>query len=479
MSAPSELSRLRPSTMAKTESIYGAAGAGSSSRKILPIEETPSIVVDASLGREINIEATRIKTSEKLITFFTDNILQADLECQTTRGKTDLQGSQAPRGFQAAHYSLDPNLLDDSLDRIEERVISVGVTPKKSAPFLRARLRDFNTPEKKLLDSQHTDKTFVHTFIRERILSREAASAIAGTHYEKRRNATFENPDESNQFDCLLEAYIRPISDDLKKRNANKEIDAEEATRRLVGHMLQFYRESIANLQKRLGLLKEFHALETRIIAFENSYGPNDDITFDLLQTYLGDVKQLLELKRDFLSKQTGVHCWRDVRERRSDFYHLNRLVNYLPETSQADLIQRYKGFRPYLQTPALEEISAHLLHYQLCLTEAQAQQQETLLFENAAAIDNLRALIFGINDRGSRRPPSPEELHSQVLDMLKFSPIKSHPRKRHEREAEDETAMPTSKARRTIKFQDSPFHPPLQDLTNKFTFEFPASKLF
>ena len=125
MSAPSELSRLRPSTETKTaasRAAYGAAGAGSSGRKILPLEETPSIAVDTSLGRAINIEATKIKASERIIAFFTDGKIQEVLEFQTARGKTDLQGSQAPRGFQAAHHSLEPHLLDNSLDTVEERV---------------------------------------------------------------------------------------------------------------------------------------------------------------------------------------------------------------------------------------------------------------------------------------------------------------------------------------------------------------------
>jgi len=433
MTASLELPRLRPSTDAKAVASHEAfmvAGGGKSSRQILPLTETPSIVVDASLGRAINIEATQIKTSERIFTFYTDGKIQEVMGYQTWRGKTVLQGSQAPIGYQAAHHSLEPSLFDNSVEMIEKRIITSGVTPQKSGPYLKKRL-DITSPEIKLLDSQHTDEDFVHAFIFERLPPRGAASAIAGTHFEKRRNATFENPDESNQFDCLLEKHIRPISTDLQKRRANKEISAKEATRLLVESKLKFYRESISNLQKCLDKLQEFHTLEKRLIAFENAYGPKVDVSLDLLQPYLNDVKRLLEIKEDFLAKQTGVHRWHDVMARRRDYYHLKHLVNYAPETLPSDLIKLYKEIRPSLITPTIEDISPHLYHYQLFLIEAQAQQREALFFESTEAINNLDTLIFGINDSGSRRAPSFDELSKQVFDMLKVSPIKTLKRKR------------------------------------------------
>lgn len=102
-------------------------------RKILPIELTPSIV-------EIDSEASSVKEDLRLLVYYINALIETTLKTPLHRAKTDAQGSQAPKGRQAAHSSLAPNTQDDFTPELIKRVEEYGVTPVKSKPFLRSRI---------------------------------------------------------------------------------------------------------------------------------------------------------------------------------------------------------------------------------------------------------------------------------------------------------------------------------------------------
>ncbi len=376
-------------------------------RTILKPGTTPSVVV-TNKNRELDPNISKIKAELRIHFYFINAIIEAIHNIPLNRTKTALQGTSAPKGCQAAHASLAPNTKDSHTTNIIQRVIEVGVTPTKTEPFLRQRI-NLSTPEKQTLNANHKDENFVSQFITKRLPKDGFHSILTGTQYHWNCNATFENPDESNQYDSRLEKTIAPILKELQQLRLDGTNTPEESTEKLVAWLIKYYDESIANIQKQIALLEQTASSLDKMHIFEQKHLNDKELPSEEFDTYLKEVAIFLETHRALMEKKAGCPTCRDLKDIRNDFSSLEKLIS---SSNPADY---YLNNRRHLikQEPFCAE--GHLEKFNLYLLEAKTQKAAVEVFTEACTIQGLKTSIFGVYENGIRRTPTDAELKSQV----------------------------------------------------------------
>src|SRR5271155_2966735 len=132
------LSPFRDSTLAKHAESYAQPFNGQG-RKILPKGETPSITA-TSTDRKIDPVVSGVKAELRVHTYYINAQLEIMHNTSLSRGKTNKQGTSAPKGWQAGHACLTPETCDTHTTQTIQRIVKNGLTPTKSGPFLEHRI---------------------------------------------------------------------------------------------------------------------------------------------------------------------------------------------------------------------------------------------------------------------------------------------------------------------------------------------------
>ncbi|MBS0652119.1 MAG: hypothetical protein JSR39_01185 [Verrucomicrobia bacterium] len=401
-------------------------------RTILPLTDSPSLTVESQDRRTIDPEKSAIKSHLRVQNYWIDAVIEKVVNTQFSRGRTHLQGSQAPQGWQAAHFSLAPHTVDDLTENVIESVVDKGLTPSRSKPFLCARI-DLTSPDGKVLQANHSDPVFVRDFILSKLPSGAEDSSLYGTRLSLSRNATFENPDESNQFDTLLEKAVKPLLKRLQAERSSGEIDEDASTEQLVEWLIRYYETSIANNKQRLDQLGTFFALQCRLSQFEDLYSLAAEIPPEKLQEYIAAAQELLDCKVSLLTQLAGTSRCHGIREARKDYYYLTGLVRASNHGAAHASLETlfFKNVRHFMTRT---EISAEKLmqKYEFFVEEATAQLDGIRVYSDPCTIPGLKTALFGVCVEGVRIEPTETQLREQIFSIFKIAtPYKSKCRSR------------------------------------------------
>lgn len=412
-----------------SEPLLPAVTSSSSSRRtILPLHKTPSLLVNKSGAFDSDTSAA--KTAERIATFCVDRVVQAVLGCQQTRGKTVLQGAQAPSGYQAAHASLQPTLEDDFTTQVIDKILINGVTPTKTEPWLRSRL-GLSSAEIQDLHKNHSDPGHVLGVFFKNLSVTAQRSTISGTYYEKRRNATYSNPTESNQLDTALERYLAPYMPHILQNTDGKSPAdfARNATKQLTELMNTFYTDSTNNLRTRIEDIETFCFLQSALYEYEQSFAKDAKTIPLYIEEYIKVAQELLNLKRKLTKSEVGAPAYSQIQTAGIDY---KKLTSFVRAATDANDIRDLP-----LNSPPKTEVNEHLTHYRLLLAEAETQLQEIEVYNQDSSIESLFISTFGIADTVySRRAPTDKELQAQVFELMKQTSPQKQPRTSNSRPA-------------------------------------------
>lgn len=169
-------------------------------RTVLPIHATATITGKPATQEEADERAAH-KAVRRVVEYHRSRTVQETLQFQTTRGPTRFQGARETDGDHASHISLAPGEVDDLLARVTCKVASIGITPKKTEPYLKAK-RILPQAQQAVRDHPNSpDK--IKRLLMSFLSPHKRKSVKAGTHLDLDANATIGNPKEANGFDCL------------------------------------------------------------------------------------------------------------------------------------------------------------------------------------------------------------------------------------------------------------------------------------
>jgi hypothetical protein len=387
-------------------------------RKILPEDVTASVKA-TSTSRKVDGAISALKAVLRIHTYFINAWIEITYQTPLNRGKTALQGTRASKGYQAAHASLAPNTRDDFTLKVMNRVVEVGVTPTKTGPFLEQRL-SLSSSELKQLSEGHQDENFVSTFILNRLPEDGEHSVLSGTRYSWNCNATFENPDESNQYDTRLEKSIAPFLKGLQELRIAGKDKPEDSTEKLVTWLVDYYKQSVCNLKNKIENLKEASVLFDEMRAFE-LYPTEEDFA-----AYLENVEAFLKCYDALQEKKVGCPSCKDLKFMRPDWSFLRKL------NSSENPTEFYLKNGRHLSKEMTFSFDEHLEKFDLYLQEAEAQMDGIEAFTDPCTIPHLSTALFGVVENGVRRAPTEEEFKEQIFALSSpATPVKAKVAKR------------------------------------------------
>ncbi len=427
-------------------------------RKILPIELTPSLIIEDHSTSQINPEISGIKQELRLTTYYITALIEKILETPFTRTKTDLQGSQAKKGWQAAHASFAPHTNDDFTHQLIDKIEKNGVTPTKTKPYLKHRL-GIHSPEAKILSEKREETNFVKDFVLSRLPSGGEFSSLASTRYYWLNNSTFESPDEANQYDSHLEKKVIPLLKGLQMLRLQgkalitnlsspllqipqqfiddgtvslKTLDttqtlicgtlsAEDSVAWLATWLHNYYTQSIQHLKFQLEQIENATDAFQKMRSFELSHLESDVIPLDAFQAYLDEVNQFL-ISYDLLNtKKSGCPSCHAFTTIRNDFRFLKKLQvqHKTLNLPIENILSFYMKNRRHLKTEMTFDKKNFIEKYTFYLEEATAQKTQTELFLDPCVIPNLSKSLFGIMDDRQRRAPTDDELRFQIFQLF------------------------------------------------------------
>ncbi len=92
---------------------------------------------------------------------------------------------------------------------------------------------------------------------------------LSDSRYHWNCNATFENPDESNEFDSHLEKEISKYQETLQIDRLKGAETAESSTEKVVAWLMNYYQNSTVNLKQKQIYLAETASLFESMRTFE------------------------------------------------------------------------------------------------------------------------------------------------------------------------------------------------------------------
>ena len=314
-----------------------------------------------------------------------------------------------------------PNTQDRLLDEVVSSLVqNQTVTPKRSGPYLRQRV-NFTSPDFRNLQTILQDGQAVRKAIVEKLPEKGETSSLAGTVFEKNCNATFDNPDKSNQFDCILEKEISFFLEELQGQRMTGKLDANQSTVRLVRWLEGFYEESIQNNQIYLEKIDALFAAHFELAAIEESYRSTRNISNREMQSYLNAAEIFLDIKKELTALPLrGTNRPSGIKNIRSDCQQLKSLVRKNHKSKQYTQKDWVDYFEKREQLPveiAREEMKSK---YHLFIQEAEAQKAGIQDYLEPQGIEELMPLFFGVMRNGKITDPTEEELRDQVFEMLK-----------------------------------------------------------
>ena len=389
-------------------------------REILPIEKTPSLICTDWEDYKIDSDRSFMKSLMRVEEYWLKAFIEGFIKTPFSRGTTCLQGAQARGKFQAAHFSLMPNAEDRLLDEVVSSLVQKQmVTPKRTGPYLRHRA-NFSSPDFRNLQFHLKDPRTVREIIVERLPERGESSCLAGTVFENHCNATFDNPDRSNEFDSILETEISGFLKNLQRQRIAGELDANESTAQLVRWLAEFYQESVKNnliCLERINALCQSHFA---LMAIEESYQLTGQIAMPDIRAYLQAAVEFLDAEKKLnRSSMRGTARLGQIQQMRSYCKALKTLIQEHQKSGQCTKKNWIECFEGKNELPVKIDPDEMKRQYAFFIQEAKAQEAGIQDYFGPEGIQNLIVLFFGVMKDGNRFPPTEEELREQVFGML------------------------------------------------------------
>lgn len=390
-----------------------------SSRKILPFGQTPSLKASDYTTPSIDKQITETKVYHRLMVEYVSATIESVFETILKRSKTTFQGSHASKGWQAGHGALAPATQDNFTENVIQKIEKEGITPTKSGPFLQNRI-GLTEEEQKILHKYHKDENFVRALVISRLPIGGNVSSLAGTRFDWNRNATFDNPDESNKYDTHLEAKVSTLREQLQQQRREGKLNVETSMQKLVSWFLEFYTTSVKNLTEKLEFIKKIKECSQKMSTFEKTHQTAVTFNTEEFKEYIENAADFLNLTRTLLEEKIGSPLCKEFKTLRNEetLILFSQLV-YLskqPTTTGNFLWDQYLKAREFLSDPI--DFDLLIKKYELYQEEATVQQETVQAFADPCIIPNLSKWVFGVMKEGKRQAPSPFELRKQVFEL-------------------------------------------------------------
>lgn len=186
--------------------------------------------------------------------FYMTAIVYHNENCEVSLDKTISQiGKSSCEHCSAAHHAILPRLKDNFFpllrDRFKANPADTSVIEKMSRLGIQIGvLTQMRSPSQ--IDQFFQD--FMETQ-RDRLIHKKS-------HMQYRLDSTIVMPKQVNEYDCIIEAKMRPLAANLIQAVSNG-LDPYEATHQFVHLMHEFYQQSFASTTKVMSLLKERNLL--------------------------------------------------------------------------------------------------------------------------------------------------------------------------------------------------------------------------
>ncbi len=406
-------------------------------RKTLSPSSTPTLIRTPTHDcYTVNLDITRMKVIQRIWNTHSRMQVASTYTCTTWRGTTKFNGSVAHCDCQAAHSSLAPTLYDDKLNLATTQILENGFDNLSpiSKKYIVHRF-ELDSPEKDLLSDPNEAKSLFPQHLK-KLSIRQKKGSFVDTETEKKRNATFENPTSSNRLDCHLEYHLRPLEDLLAEACRKQEKTPAACTQELIEKHIQLLEEAIANIKVRQEEFELFLKSYEELNHIISEISPLDATTISREQAeeFIKKTRNFLEAKGRLLKPLSGAP-------------HLNEFVNFfLAKTPYYILREISKDFESLLLPVFLQNLFVKLLLIHMgpitqdidCkradisnrLLEAETQLDE--LNKSKENLPHLDKLFFGvIDENGTRRTPSKEQIADQLIEASHSTANKTHPKKR------------------------------------------------
>lgn len=426
-------------------------------RRVLPIEVTGSLH-RSSEKRVVDREITRVKTEYRFLTYFVDATAEKVHNSCFSRGRTSLQGATAPKGWQAGHGCFAPATKDNCILNTVEYAIENGLTPTKTKPFLTARL-NLGSEEISALEENFDDVEYVKKFVADRLPPNGLVSIFSTTRYEEKKNATFANPTESNEYDSDLEREIAPFLQELQASRFDETV--EESMEKLVAWLEEHYTQSIVNITHQIENIQLLGALMQEMRNFEKANLQTKQLDGEEFEQYLNNVTSFLNIHEDLMQTKRGRPKCHALDKVRPDFRNLRRLRQYAEESAVDKAEQFFLNNRRHLAKDIAFDAEFFAEKYTLYLDEATAQQEVTNVYAEPCTIPNMRKMLFGMMENNVLRVPTELELQDQIFALSQIAtPYKEKTRaaQKTKRDAPAKRKLPFESPKKSN--QESPHKP-------------------
>lgn len=348
--------------------------------------------------------------------------LSHSFSCTTSRGRTYMNGARSKcGGCEAAHATLSPTLYDDILQTITASLHDkpFDQLEEKDQLYIKTRFH-LEDSEIELLssDNQSIRIRTLSTMI-SRLTSHERKGTFVGTDTERVRNATYENPRDSNRFDCHLERHLRPIEDQLADECRLSTKTPMEALLSLQGCYKDLVETAIPNLKMQLKWLDHFQMAWEELLISQSSLMHLDPDSAEFakeFETYLELVDIYLRASDYLFSKQSGTPSFKGfkkyINEAQSPY-----TLKLIAKEKKAVTFQTYLTF---LKQPADWKVQFHKAKRSIERRLHEAENQHRVLDQTPDDIKGMLKHLFGTtNTDGKLITPTKEDIAEGILDLV------------------------------------------------------------
>ncbi len=391
-------------------------------RRVLDPTATPSIIRTPDHDcHQINPENTRIKVVQRVWNTYFRMQVAAVYTCSTWRGTTRYNGAVAHCKCHAAHSSLAPTLYDDKLQLVAATILENGfqaLTPTSNKYF--SHRFELDTPAKKqLIDADTPERKLQELF--QQLSLRQKKGSFVDTEAEEKRNATFQNPSESNRLDCHLEYHLRPFEDLLAEDCRKQAKTPVLCTQELVQKHIQLLDQAVQNIKIRQDDYEQFLKVHKELytLSLELSPLPSDRITNEQCKAFVEKVREFLTLKGKLLSPLPGApHLDEFIRFflEKTPYYTLRKISKDFDDLPIDVFLPNFHSLLPSIQlSPIVQDVEGKKVDIQNRHEEAQIQLDELKSIQTT--IPSFDMLFFGKTDEhGVRQAPTKEEIADTLI---------------------------------------------------------------
>ncbi len=397
------------------------------SRKALDPQETASRVRDEEHDCDIlETDHTVNKVAARLFGSLFRFCLTHSFNCTTWRGRTYLNGAHSTcGGCEAAHAALSPTLYDDILPMISNRLSDkpFGQLEQADQQYLITRFKLIETDIKALCSNDKSERVQVLSKIVSRLSRHERKGTFIGTSTERVRNATYDNPRDSNRFDSHLERHLRLTEDTLANECSIDNLVPTQALLLLQKHYRSLVERAIPNLQKQLIVLKHLKDAADELFDCQSTLEtlkPDTDEFDEEFKLYVELAGIYLRACDYFFTKDSGTPRFKSFQKYLTDALSPYTLKMILRDQDSASLA----SYRNFIEQPEDWEDQFHKAKRSIERRLLEAENQHRVLHQDQNQIKGMVKHLFGeVNSSGVLITPTKDDIRARVISLVQPVP--------------------------------------------------------